>query len=283
VRRLAGIALALAAAWVLSGCAVMRVAYDSADAFVRWRAGNYLDLHGEQAQDLEERIQAFHRWHRSHALPQYEKLALEAARRLDAGLSPEDLVWGYDSLKAQASTGLREAATRIAPLLDRLDPSQLAHVERGFAEDNRRFAREFLRGNEEERRARRVKRTVERLEDWVGRLAEPQVERVRQFAERVPPADELRDRDRRRLQGALLDIVRRRKAQASLADLAGDWERGREPGYAAAAEAYRRELYAMLLDLDRMLTPRQRARAVVRLQNFADDFRALNGAARRAP
>jgi hypothetical protein len=282
VRRLAGIAAALAAAWVLSGCAAMRLAYDNADAFVRWRAGNYLDLQGEQAQDLEQRIQAFHHWHRSDALPQYEKLALEAARRLDAGLSPGDLVWGYDSLKAQASIGLREAATRIAPLLDRLDPSQLAHIERGFAEDNRRFAREFLRGNEKERRARRVKRTVERLEDWVGRLSEPQMVRVRQFAERAAQADELRDRERRRLQAALLDIVRRREAQARLADLAGDWERGRDPGYAAAAEANRRELYAMLLDLDRMLTPRQRAHAVARLKTFADDFRALNGAARRA-
>ena len=281
MRRLAGIALALAAAWVLSGCAVMRLAYDNADTFVRWRAGNYLDLEGAQAQDLEERIQDFHRWHRSHALPQYETLALEAARRLDDGLSPQDLVWGYDSLKAQARTGLREAATRIAPLLDRLDPSQLAHIERGFAEDNRRFARDHLRGNEEERRTRRVKRTVERLEDWVGRLSEPQVERVRRFAERVSPVDELRDRERRRLQAALFDIVRRREAQAHLADLAADWERGREAGYAAAAEAFRRELYAMLLDVDRMLTPRQRARAIARLRNYADDFRALN-AARRA-
>jgi hypothetical protein len=280
VRRLAGFALALAAAWVLSGCATMRLAYDNADTFVRWRAGNYLDLEGEQAQDLEERIQDFHRWHRSHALPQYETLALEAARRLDAGLSPQDLVWGYDSFKAQAGIALREAATRIAPLLDRLDPSQLAHIQRGFAEDNRRFARDHLRGNEEERRTRRVRRTVERLEDWVGRLSEPQVERVRRFAERAPQADELRDRERRRLQAAVLDIVRRREAQARLEDLAVGWERGREPAYAAASEAYRRELYAMLLDIERTLTPRQRARAVARLRTYADDFRALNGARR---
>jgi len=280
-RRYAALAVALAAAGLLAGCAVMRVAYDNADTFLRWRAGNYVELEGGQAQELEERIDAFHAWHRAHALPKYEALAREAARRVTAGLSPEDLVWGYDSLTAQAKEGLREGAMRIAPLLDGLDASQHERIEKGFAEDNRRFARDYLRGSEEERRKRRVKRVVGRLEDWVGTLSEPQVERVRRFAEQVSGVDELRAADRRRLQDEFLDIVRRREAQRRLPELAANWERGRDPAYAQAARRFRSEYGALLLDFERSLSPEQRGRAAARLRAHAEDFRALSAAARR--
>src|SRR5256885_734967 len=83
---------------------------------------------------------------RVEALPRYASIAEDAAARLARGLSREDLVWGYDSLVAQARESLRAAAAKAAPLLDRLDEEQIRHIERRFAEDNRKFAREYLRG-----------------------------------------------------------------------------------------------------------------------------------------
>ncbi len=269
------LAAALAAAWLLCGCGAMRLAYENADSYVRWRVAGYLDLNGPHADELDERIGAFHAWHRARALPQYARIASEAARRLDDGVSPEDLVWGYDSLVAQARESLREAGRHVAPLLDRLDAGQLKHIEKGFAEDDRRFAREYLRGSEEDRRKRRVKRLVQRLEDWVGRLSESQLERVRQFAERVPQDEALRDRDRKRMQAQFLEIVRSRQAEARLPEFLARWREGRDPAYAAASEAHRRELQSLLLDLDRTLSPAQRERAAARFRRFAEDFAAL--------
>ena len=185
------LAVALLAAWLLSGCSAMRVAYENADTFLRWRATSYLDLHGQDSDDLDEAIDAFLAWHRSQALPQYARIADGAAMRVANGLSREDLVWGYDSLVAQARKSLRTAAVRIAPLLDRLDEQQVRHLEERFAEDNRKFAREYLRGGESERRKRRMKRSIERMEDWVGGLSEAQVERVRQYSERAPLTENL--------------------------------------------------------------------------------------------
>jgi hypothetical protein len=272
-------AAALAFAAALSGCSAMRLAYENADTFVRWRATSYLDLHGEAMDELDARIDAFHAWHRAEALPQYAGLAAEAAARIERGLSPEDIVWGYDSFMAQVRESLREAAERIAPLLDRLSPEQVRHMEDRFAEDNRKFARENMRPGEKARRHLRFTRTRERLEDWVGRLSEPQLERVRQYAEGTPVFDELRDRDRKRLQAEFLSVVRARQAQKRLPAAALDWTAGRDPAYAAATQAFRVEYFAMLLDLDRMLAPEQRARAAGRLRGFAEDFTAL-GAAR---
>jgi hypothetical protein len=274
------IAAALVLLCLLCGCSTMRLAYDNADIYLRWRAGTYLDVHGEAAEELDRRIASFVGWHRAQALPQYAATAEEAAQRLSRGLSPEDLVWGYDSLLVQAREGLHAAAERVAPLLDRLDAGQLAHLEQRIAEDNRRFARENLQGSEHERRRRRAQRIVERLEDWVGELSQAQLERVRQYSDRAPLTGEARDRDRRRLQAEVLALVRARRARSGLAQRVAHWQHGRDPAVAERFEASRSELFSMLLDLDRMLEPEQRARAVASLRRYAADFRLL---ARRAP
>jgi hypothetical protein len=260
---------------LLSGWGAMRIAYENADTFVRWRASNYLDLQSEASADLDERIDAFHAWHRAQELPLYSRLAGEAAKRIEDGVSPADIVWGYDSFMARARESMREAAERIAPVLDRLTPEQVKQIEKGFAEDNRKFARENMRGSDTDRRHLRFKRTRERLEDWVGRLSDEQLERVRKYAETAPLFDELRDRDRKRLQAQILEIVRARQAQARLRDAAANYQAGRDPAYDAASNAFRKEYFAMLMDVDRTLSAEQRARLLSRLRGFAEDFSAL--------
>ena len=279
------VTLVLGLAWLLGGCNALRLAYDNADTYLQWRAGSYLDLDTKGAEELEERIDSFFAWHRAQALPQDARIATEAAKRLDDGLSREDLVWGYDSLVANARLSLRAAAERIAPLLDRLTPQQVAHMEKGFADDNRKFAKEYLRGSDAERRKRRAKRMEDRLEDWVGNLSQAQVERVKQFSERTPLYDDLRERDRKRLQAEVLDMVRKHEAQKRLPQLAANWDRGRDPAHVAASEKFRDEYYSLLLELDRTMTPEQRARAQANFRRYAEDFTVLarRAAAQRGP
>jgi len=268
-------ALALALAWLLCGCSTVRFAYENADTYLRWKASSYLDLSGDDAEELDDRIDDFHAWHRKSELPKYVKLAAEAEQRFADGLSRQDLVWGYDSVRAQARDSLRKGAELIAPLLDRLTPEQIGQIERRIAEENRQYYRDYLRGSERERRKKRAKFAVDRLEDWVGKLTQAQVERVREYAERAPMVDELRDRDRRRLQKDIIAILRARQARARLAERVAHWESGREPGYTAALDAWRDQYFAMLMDIDRTLTPEQRARALRSMRRYAADFQAL--------
>jgi hypothetical protein len=273
------VTLALAAAWLLAGCSALRLAYESADSYLLYRAKGYLDLDEKGSDELEQRIDQFFAWHRRNALPQYARISEEAAKRVTKGLSREDLVWGYDSLVANARQSLRVAAERIAPLLERLTPQQVAHMEKRFAEDNRKFAREYLRGAEADRRKRRAKRVEERLEDWVGNLSSVQLEKVRQFSERTPLYDELRARDRERMQAEFLAMIRKREAQKRLPDWSANWERGRDPAHLAASERFRQDYFTLVLEIDKTLTPQQRNRAAANFRRYAEDFTVL---ARRA-
>jgi uncharacterized protein DUF6279 len=259
----------------ISGCSAVRLAYNNADVYLRWQLTKYLDVEGVQSEELDRHIAAFLAWHRANALPQYIKLIHDTSARFARGVSQDDLVWGYDSIQAQALQAVRAGAGEIADLLDRLSPEQIAHIERRFAEDNRKYAREFVGGSIEERRRRRVKRNVERLEEWFGALSEAQVERVRRYADRAPFPEGMRDRERKRLQAEFLSIVRAREAKARFADWAVHWDRGREPEHAAAVRAQRMEYFAMLLELNRTLAPGQRQAAETRLRELATDFERL--------
>ena len=260
---------------VLAGCSTVRLVYENAETYLRWRATDYLEVDGESAEQLDEAIAGFMSWHRANALPKYVRVLGEAEQRFARGLGPADLDWGYDSVMTQARESLRVGAEKIAPLLDRLTPAQIAHLERQLADDNRKFARENLRGDERERRKRRTERNVERLEDWVGRLSQAQIDRVAQYSARAPLLDEMRDRDHRRLQGELLRLIRSREARARLPQFAVTYDRGREPAYTAALEASRKEYFAMALDIDKSLSAKQRERAQRKLRGYADDFRQL--------
>ena len=279
MRTVMKVTLALAAVWLLAGCSALRFAYESADSYLLYRAKGYLDLDEKGSDELEQRIDQFFAWHRRNALPQYARISEDAAKRITKGLSREDLVWGYDSLVANARQSLRVAAERTAPLLDRLTPQQIAHMEKRFAEDNRKFARDYLRGSEADRRKRRAKRVEERLEDWVGNLSSVQLEKVRQFSERTPLYDELRARDRERMQAEFLAMIRKREAQKRLPDWIANWERGRDPAHLAASERFRQDYFTLVLEIDKTLTPQQRNRAAANFRRYAEDFTVL---ARRA-
>lgn len=270
------LAAALVLVALLSACSMVRLAYDNADSYLRWRLTSYLDLHGEASEELDAAIERFLGWHRAQALPQYARLAEDAALRVARGVSPGDLVWGYDSLSAQARESLRAGAGELAPLLKRLDAGQLAHIEARFVEDNRRFEREFLRGSEAERRERRARRIAERLEVWVGRLSQVQLERVREYSGSAPLLAEMRGRENLRLQAALLELLRAPATlEERLPEFAARWDRQRDPAYIAALGSARERLFALLLDLERSLEPQQRARAVAELRRYAGEFERL--------
>lgn len=260
---------------VLQGCSATRVAYENADVFLRWQANSYFDFQGEQSDELDSRIAAFLAWHRLHALPQYARFAEDAGHRMLRGIKREDLDWGYDAFRAQIREVLGAAAAEMGPMLDRLRPEQVTHLERRFAEENRKFAREQLQGTVEERLKRRVKRNLDRLDEWFGPLSDAQRARVERYSERAPLGAELRDRDRRRRQAEFAAMLRAREARQHLARWAQAWDEDREPAYAAATRTTLEEYYELLLDLDRMLSPAQRDKAVARWRDYAGTFGSL--------
>jgi hypothetical protein len=207
-------------------------------------------------------------------------MAHEMATRLARGVTQDDLVWGYDSFQTHLRESIRVGAKEMGGMLDALSPEQIVRFQERLEKENRDFAKEQgLAEAPERRRELRVKRNIDRMEDWFGSLSDAQVERIALYSKRAPLDNKPRLADRRRMQGELLAMIRKKQARASIEQWAMTWDQRRDPVFQSMQQENLREYYSMLLDLDKTLTPEQRARAVKRLRGFAADFNALTAAA----
>lgn len=268
---------------LLAGCGAMRLSYDHADWLAARMADRYVDLTDDQARVFKTGLSDLHAWHRARELPVYAQTFDEAAQRLARGMSRADVQWAVDTVRARVHLLGQHTATQVSDALASLDEGQLREVEARFKEDNRKFAREQFSGDPARVAARRADWLCERLEYWTGDLTAAQRGRVHALVDAFPAMPRLRLEERERRQQNLLALVREGRSRADfesrLERFLADPDAGRSEASRRAMLEWERGLIDMLTDLDRTLSPVQRARAVQRMRDYARDFRQL--AARR--
>ena len=287
MRRLLHLVFVLLALAGLAGCSGARLAYNHADTVVRWMANDYFVLEGAQEEDFKARLARFHAWHRSEELPRYSTLMAGAADKLAAGLTPQDLVWAWGSVRARYRHMAEYAAPELAAVLATLTPAQFRRLEQKFAESDAEFTKKHLRGSEEEQRRRRDERNLERLREWFGDLSDAQEARLEIASAGLPLLYPLRLHNRQRRQGEFVALLKAYRSPAELEPglrrWLSDWEEGASPEYRRLSDLYRERYIEMLLELDRSLAPAQRAHALARLQEYGKIFARLASESKPAP
>jgi len=270
VRKTALGVLASAGALALAACSATRVAYDNADTVIRFMASSYLDLDPAQSEDLRPRIARFHQWHRVNELPAYAALLQSASRRAANGVTAEDVSWGLGNLRARYRGLAAKAAEDAAPVLATLRPAQLAVLERKFAESNEKYAKEFLPADEKKR-----------LRDFAGGLTPEQEARIGGFVAAHERHAALRFEDRQRLQRELVALIMQHREPQELgrqlAEMFTRPEARRSEEFLREDRRWDEDFAQLVVDLDRSLSPAQRARVVRRLSDYAEDCAVLAG------
>ena len=270
----------------LGACSATRVAYDNADAMLRFMASSYLDLDAGQSEDLKPRIARFHQWHRANELPVYAGLLHSASQRASQGITTEDVAWGLASVRARYRRFAAKAAEDAAPVLATLVPAQLAALERKFAENNEKYAKEFLSSDDRQRRRAQGKRMLERFRDFAGELTSEQEARIERFVTVHERHLVLRFEDRQRWQRDLVAALREqrdpRELGRRLAEMFIKPELRRSEEFLREDKRWDEDLGQLVADLDRSLSPGQRAHVVRRLSDYAEDFAVLAGRKKEA-
>lgn len=278
--------LLAAACALLAGCGtVVKLAYNNADYALRVAAHEWFDLHGEQSDQMRARIEAFHAWHRANELPRYARLFDGAADRIERGLKREDVVWALDEVRVRYRVLAEHAVEDVTPVVATFTPANYTAFEKKLAEDNAKFARDVLNVDPSRRERNRVKAITGRFEEWLGSLTPEQEELIARFARGGSAILPVMMADRVRRQKELVRILEayrtspelREKLTAYMVDI----ERGRGAEYAKMAQAREAEFIRLVLDLDRTLSPRQRAYAVAKLHRYAHEFEVLAAQGRR--
>ena len=142
-------------ALLLAACgSSTRLVYEQGDAALLLMADRYLNLEGPQWKVANQSIKRFHAWHRRTELPRYAELLQSAAGRVQRGLTRDDVEWAMQSLRARYGALVEAAVREAEPFLDTLDAENVAALERRFAANDRKDARELASGDPAEARSR---------------------------------------------------------------------------------------------------------------------------------
>jgi len=270
----------------LAACSATRLAYDNADTVLRFMASSYLDLDAAQSDDLTPRVVRFLQWHRSNELPAYAALLRSAGQRAAEGITAEDVAWGLANVRLRYRRLAAKAAEDAAPVLATLASAQLAALERKLAEDNEKFAKKFLSSDDKERRRAQLKRMLERFRDFAGELTPDQEARIERFALAHERHVALRFEDRQRWQRDLIAALKEQREPQELgrrlAEMFTRPELRRSEEFVREDKGWDEDLGQLIVDLDRSLSPKQRAQVVRRLSDYAEDFAVLAGRRKEA-
>lgn len=181
--RFAIIGLALA---LLAGCSALRLGYDRGPLLARWWLDRYVDFEDTQLPVVKDGLGQWFAWHRSSQMPEYAQLLARMREEAAQPATAEQMCrWG-DELRRRAvvaTEALLPQAARVVPLLT---PAQIDELQQRFDKRNADFRKKVVQPKVEERRRESVKRTVERIEDFYGRLDASQRQLVAASLEASP-------------------------------------------------------------------------------------------------
>lgn len=253
---------------LMSGCFV-RVAYNNADTVIRWELDRYFDLEAEQERLLDARLPDHLNWHRTQELPRTVELLVRAQTALDDGLTPDELARLTDDFTSLNHALVERLLADGTALLAQLDDEQVEHLQRKLARANKDWE-ERLRLPHDERREERRERILDQVEEWLGDIDEAQRDALMEAADRIPDVLDVWLAHRKERQHRFVELVEQARTESAEARTALQ-KYFAEPPPSVLLD-HQDAVRVFILDVDRLITTKQRTHAQRRLQKWIDDL-----------
>ena len=267
---------------LLGGCGTVRLAYSNAPGLAFWWIDGYFDFESDQASAVRSGLQRAHEWHRKEELPlllaQLDKLQARSMEPVTA----ESLCQVASDLQTRYQTTLLKMVPTMVAIAPELREIQLQHLERELAKRRADWQRDYQDGTAAERIERRLKKAVDRMESFYGKLRPEQVEllRTQLTASAFDPSVQSRE-SLRRHQDTLTILAQTRSGGVTADQLPLVMTGLVQRSYASPDANYQK--YQTLLTqqgcsnfaaLHNSMQPRQRAQLAETLKSYAADLRS---------
>jgi hypothetical protein len=277
-RPLVYVAVCGLAGFFVAGCTALSFTYNHADRLLLWRIDRYFHLSREQEGLVENRLATLHSWHRNVELPRYVEFLQQIHERWRDGLTPEEVDAIFDTFQKLRADLAQRVASEGAALLTTVDSQQIRHLERVVQRDNRDVQAE-VRARPEDRATKRLNRVLSWLRDWLGVLTPDQERRIGVIVRALPDTTEQWADHRLQRQHEFVQLLRSRPVPGVLRQNIEDWlatpEKNSSADYMELTQHFRHDLKNAILEIDRTVTPRQRAYAAEKLRRLTREIQVL--------
>jgi hypothetical protein len=268
--------LALTSLVMLCGCSALKSGYEQGEHLAYWWLDRYVDLEDSQTALAREGIANFFRWHRREQLPVIASLLEQAKDQVQHPVIATGVRQYQREAQRLGHLAFQQSWSDVAILLAALKPEQIGAMEKRMAEENAKYRRTYLRGDDDARLDARMKRVMRYAELIYGNFSAEQQQRIRAMLAPLVQTTPARLAQRERRQQAWLTLVREVVAERPpkeeivrrLERFAATW---RDQVRAADTDVG----IAVAVQIANLTTPAQKQHAVTRLQGWLDDTRAL--------
>lgn len=265
---------------VLSGCSTKFV-YKNLDWLTYWYLDDYVDLTQNQKEVFDSYLKDWLDWHRREELPRYVvKLEGIKAEVVNDQVDIERLLSHRDDVQTHWQSMRERIVPDIVSMAPMLESKQIASLFDALEERNLEDQNDLEEHSQKpmESGDRWIKRSVDRLENWVGQLTDDQQQVFEELSERYRPNREHWIDYRRVYQEqleALFEAPDRGGAfQSELTELLLNPEQFRSDTLKSNIEANTATWIESLSKINALLTDKQRDRLVREIDDQIKDLQS---------
>ncbi|WP_411360333.1 DUF6279 family lipoprotein [Pseudidiomarina salilacus] len=176
---------------LFSGCST-QFGYRFADTYLEYQLGKYVDLDDPLAGDVSASIDALHQWHAQTQMPAYADFLTELINAVENDrIDAQQLNQFADDAYRFWHTIRLEIEPYAQRYLPQLSAAQRAQFITKMREQITEERVEELAQEPRKRQRERFQRTIDRAEEWLGRLAPEQERLLHRWMEQRERNDEL--------------------------------------------------------------------------------------------
>lgn len=259
-----------------------RWTYTNLDWIIPWYVEDYIPLDAQQNDELSARLAYQLDWHCRTQMNRYAYFLRQLRQDLSAPGRPVLAQrWGdyLERLRQYWIDLIYQVGPDAMAILVTASDEQIDALFANIEKTNLELQHEYVDPPLGARQQNRQKRMQKRTAYWTGPLTTAQLEQVGQWAHGLTETAEEWMIHRRRFQATLRQqLLRRRRGEDfehRLLDLFATPERLRTPSFQEKIDTNMELTFALLENISRSLTPKQRRHIVNRLGKLADELDRL--------
>lgn len=266
---------------MLSGCAIISVGYNYADAYLRYSINSYTSFNDAQNEIIHRDVDDFMQWHRKYMLPEYVSFLRELQQTAQSGaaLKKQDVARLRSRVRTLYVKTLQPTVGPAASLLSAVDEEQIDELVKSFAKENNKQKNKELDGSLDDRLRKRSERTIDFLENLVGGFSDRQLEKIREISHQLPYATALYIQVREDNQARLVELLKNKKSEAELSAFLSAWlltpDASRSRDEQGTLRAFENASDEMIVSIYQILTGRQKKTLLKNIQKYIDIFQEL--------
>ena len=267
---------------VLAGCGP-RLVYPQLDWPIPWYVSDYISLDSDQKNMLEKRLLKLLDWHCRTQLPAYATTLRALGRDLANSSEPVDAATlkTYNTrLMALWKALLQKIGPDITAILATATDAQIDELFHNLDKQNQKFKKEYVDLPYDELIQNRAERMVKRTKYWISKLNPEQKQAVSDWSSQLVPiaGDWIQNREMAQAEARSLLAHRHDNPgfRAAMQELIVNPESMRTAEYQRKIDINTAITIKLLVQLNQLLTEKQRSYLLDRIESLAADFDTLS-------